>query len=76
MAVRYADSRIIGVNGKVASNGISAYLADGRSIAGHFTGLERAKEIMGIDWMNRSELAQAIPPAYTEYLGKQLIAYM
>ncbi len=26
-----------------------------------------------IDWMQKDELAQAIPPAYTEYIGKQLI---
>ena len=31
---------------------------------------------MGIDWMNRKELSQAIPPAYTEYIGKQLIAHL
>lgn len=24
---------------------------------------------MGIDWMNRRELSQAIPPAYTEFIG-------
>lgn len=29
---------------------------------------------MGIEWMNRTELAQAIPPAYTEWLGRQLLA--
>ena len=28
---------------------------------------------MGIDWMTRDELAQAIPPAYTEFIGKQLL---
>lgn len=29
---------------------------------------------MGIDWMNRDELSQAIPPAYTEFIGKQLLS--
>lgn len=26
--------------------------------------------------MTREELAEAIPPAYTEFLGKQLIEYL
>jgi hypothetical protein len=29
---------------------------------------------MGIDWCNREELAEAIPPSYTEYVGKYLAA--
>jgi DNA (cytosine-5)-methyltransferase 1 len=29
---------------------------------------------MGIDWMTRDEMAEAIPPAYTEWLGAHLLA--
>lgn len=29
---------------------------------------------MGIDWMTRRELSQAIPPAYTRFIGEQLLA--
>lgn len=32
-----------------------------------------AKEAMQIDWMSRKTLVQAIPPAYTEYIGRQLM---
>jgi DNA (cytosine-5)-methyltransferase 1 len=28
---------------------------------------------MGIDWMIGNELCEAIPPAYTEHIGRQLI---
>ena len=30
-------------------------------------------ELLGIDWMTRDQLSQAIPPAYTQFIGEQLI---
>lgn len=33
---------------------------------------EQAREAMEIDWMTRRELSQAIPPAYTTFIGFQL----
>jgi DNA (cytosine-5)-methyltransferase 1 len=35
--------------------------------------LTDARDAMGIDWMTRPEIAQAIPPAYTHWLGRQLL---
>jgi len=35
--------------------------------------MEQANKSMGIDWMIWKELVEAIPPLYTEYIGKQLM---
>jgi DNA (cytosine-5)-methyltransferase 1 len=35
-----------------------------------------ARVAMGIDWMTRAEIAEAIPPAYTELIGHQLLAHI
>jgi len=40
---------------------------------GHFSNAQYAREQMGIDWMTTAELAQAIPPAYTEWIGRRLL---
>ena len=42
------------------------------SVAGNCAPVKMAREAMGIDWTTRRELAEAIPPAYTEFLGEQL----
>ncbi len=42
-------------------------------IGGHQMGtLSEWRQAMGIDWMTRDELAEAIPPAYTHWIGLQL----
>ncbi len=38
--------------------------------------IANAKAAMGIDWMTKMELNESIPPAYTQYLGEQMMAYV
>jgi DNA (cytosine-5)-methyltransferase 1 len=35
--------------------------------------IEEARDAMGIDWMLWGDLVEAIPPAYTEHIGRQLL---
>ena len=43
---------------------------------GHAAGVGEARAAMGLDYMTREELTQAIPPAYTEYIGRQLMVQL
>lgn len=45
-------------------------------VVGNFSGVAQARKAMGIGWMVRDELREAIPPAYTEYIGKQLMKHV
>lgn len=62
---RCRGKRIIGVYGHGDGGG--------RGWKGSFV---NRKAVMGIDWMTRAELSQAIPPAYTEWIGQQLMEHI
>lgn len=38
--------------------------------------LAAARDAMGIDWMTKGEINEAIPPAYTELIGRQLMVHI
>lgn len=45
-------------------------------VVGNFSGVEQAREAMGMEWATRDGLREAIPPLYTKTLGEQLISHM
>ena len=62
-----------------SNRGLSSFKngATAITVAGNNYPLKDGKEAMGIDWMtNRFELSEAIPPAYTEWIGKHLMEYL
>ena len=47
------------------------------TVAGHMFNQMTGKELMGMSWeVTNDELAKAIPPAYTEFVGRQLIQFV
>jgi DNA (cytosine-5)-methyltransferase 1 len=58
---------VLGVYGDLSKNSRP-------STRGVKAGIKQAEALMGIDWMTPSELVEAIPPAYTKFIGEQFLA--
>lgn len=43
-------------------------------IVGNFSGVDMARNVMRMPWANRDGLREAIPPAYTEWIGHDIMA--
>lgn len=46
------------------------------SVAGHIAPVSKAREVMGIDWLPREEMAEAVPPYFTAYIGAYLLGQL
>jgi DNA (cytosine-5)-methyltransferase 1 len=57
---------VYGHTGSGANRGREADLGRANDVAAW-------SEAMGIDWMTAAELAQAVPPAYAEFIGERLL---
>ncbi len=69
-----SQGRPVGVYGAMNDNPQGMDRKTGKYVFGGKTAetIEQAREAMAIDWMIWGELVEAIPPAYTEFIGKQL----
>jgi len=65
----------IGVYGKAPDGRRLCTRADGTSQRAA-SSLKQAQAAMGMDWGDWHGVKEAIPPAYTEFIGTQLLAYL
>jgi DNA (cytosine-5)-methyltransferase 1 len=40
---------------------------------GNFSGVDHARKVMGVPWMNRDGIRESIPPAYTQWIGERFL---
>ena len=45
-------------------------------IVGNFSGVQRARDIMGTQWMNRDGLREAIPPAFAKFIALEALKHI
>ena len=56
----------------IAGHGTPSWM---RAKTGHI-GVAEWRQIMGVDWTTREELTEALPPAYTELVGRTLLEHL
>jgi DNA (cytosine-5)-methyltransferase 1 len=58
----------------IVVSGHSQLHINGGRVSGN--SIEEDRQAMGIDWMSSDEITLAIPPAYTEWIGKRIMELM
>ncbi|MFD9935851.1 SAM-dependent methyltransferase [Streptomyces massasporeus] len=43
---------------------------------GNFSGVDLARRVLGVPWMNRDGIRECIPPAYTHHLGRHALTQL
>ncbi|WP_234333886.1 SAM-dependent methyltransferase [Streptomyces viridochromogenes] len=43
---------------------------------GNFSGVDLARRVLGVPWMNRDGIRECIPPAYTEHIGRAALTHL
>ncbi|MFF2470552.1 SAM-dependent methyltransferase [Streptomyces sp. NPDC058066] len=43
---------------------------------GNFSGVQQARDILNVPWMNRDGIRECIPPAYTQFIGQAAHAHL
>lgn len=68
--------RGIGVGGAYGGGSVDRQHAKEVRRGGYTPGKDVREALLGIDWMTQNGLSQSIPPAYTEHLGRQVMAHL
>lgn len=74
----HGEKEVIGFYGDHARTRtrINGHHSRGRDVTKNADKLALVDALMGINWMTWNEAKEAIPPAYTEFIGKQLLAHV